>query len=46
MRDEALDAVELVGAIGLLLQTGLQHLGVGTGLGLGESEGDGLRLLY
>ena len=40
--DEALDAVELVGAIGLLLQTGLQHLGVGTGLGLGESEGDGL----
>ena len=40
--DEALDAVDLVGAVSLLLQTGLQHLGVGTGVGLGESEGDGL----
>ena len=40
--DEALHTVELVGAVGLLLQAGLQHLGVGTGLGLSESEGDGL----
>ena len=40
--DEALHAVQLVGAVGLLLQTGLQHLGVRTGVGLGESEGDGL----
>ena len=40
--DEALHAVELVGAVGLLLQAGLQHLGVRTGVGLGESEGNGL----